>query len=116
MKGSEILGVFVVGARGLRSQKTPDLNGHASKDQLSACRIEAKRHVIMYVIPAEAIVLTKCNLLRYKASLLMPGQAVHDPSAGCSGDNLKGREGFSSPGAVRRREPEVEGTRQIPVR
>ena len=39
--------------------------------------------------------LIRCNLLRYKASLLMPGQvAVQDPSAGCSGDNLKGRERF----------------------
>jgi hypothetical protein len=62
-------------------------------------------------------VLTKCNLLRYKASLLMPGQgAVQDPSAGCSEDNLKGRGRFSSPGAVRRGEPEVGGTRQISVR
>ena len=34
----------------------------------------------MYVIPAGAIVLTRCNPLRYTASLLMPGQgAVQDP-------------------------------------
>jgi hypothetical protein len=58
-------------------------------------RVEPVPHVIVYVIPAGAIVLIRCNLLRYKASLLMPGQvAVQDPSAGCSGDNLKGRERF----------------------
>lgn len=58
------------GRRGdLPSRRTPDLNGYASKDQLSACRIEAVRHIIMYVIPAGAIVLIRCNLLRYKASL-----------------------------------------------
>ncbi len=39
-----------------------------------------------YVIPAEAIVLTKCNLLRYKASLPIPGQeAVQGPEPEAQG-------------------------------
>jgi hypothetical protein len=50
---------------------------------------------------------------------LIPGQeAVRTPSDQkevAQGDNLKIRERFSSPRAVRRGEPEVEGTQQISV-
>ena len=81
-------------------------------------RVDPVRHVIIYVIPAETIVLMECNFLRYKASPLILGrEAGQEPQAAVGqGDNLKGRERFSSSGAVWRGQPEVEGIRQIPVR